>query len=101
MEGAPITQAKRAIEACLAVLNERDSFGIVAFDNVAETFTNGLMDATSDKRRDASAFLAGIDARGGTELASALETAAGFLHGEGGDILVFTDGQVFATETVL
>src|SRR6185369_3169706 len=32
MEGAPITQAKRAIEACLAVLNERDSFGIVAFD---------------------------------------------------------------------
>ena len=35
MQGEPIAQARKAIEACLGVLSETDSFGLVAFDNEA------------------------------------------------------------------
>jgi Ca-activated chloride channel family protein len=36
MEGAAITQARKAIKACLRALAEADSFGLVAFDDRVE-----------------------------------------------------------------
>ena len=42
MEGSPIQQAKRAVEACLASLAPEDQFGIIAFDNSNEFFADSL-----------------------------------------------------------
>jgi len=101
MGGAPIAQAKKAIQACLAALAPDDLFGVVAFDNKVESFDRKLVEGTTENRSAARAFLDAIGSRGGTELAAGVEAAAKLLGGEPGDVLILTDGQVFATETVL
>jgi Ca-activated chloride channel family protein len=101
MQGLPIEQARKALEACLSALDPCDQFAIVAFDDHVETFDRGAIDASEGQREAARGFLRGIDARGGTELANAVAAAADLLGREGGDILVITDGQVMGTERIL
>jgi Ca-activated chloride channel family protein len=101
MQGAPIEQARRAVEACLGALSDQDRFGIVAFDNQIESLAPGLIPADHDGRERARRFLAGVEARGGTELAAGVATAAAMLAGGTGDLFVVTDGQVFGTEAIL
>jgi Ca-activated chloride channel family protein len=101
MEGAPITQAKKAIEACLGALGSNDTFGIVAFDNVTEDFRPNLLPGTRENRAAAAVFLKQIEARGGTELAAGVEAAATLLGKESGNVLILTDGEVSETETIL
>lgn len=101
MEGEPISQARKAIDACLGVLTETDSFGIVAFDDEVATFQPALASGTRQLREQAHEFLKGVDARGGTELARGFLEAAKLLEGRGGDILILTDGQVAGTEKIL
>ncbi|MCW5982488.1 MAG: VWA domain-containing protein [Bryobacteraceae bacterium] len=100
MQGEPIAQARKAIEACLAALSEKDSFSLMAFDNNVEAMGGGVAPATREQREAARAFLKRVDARGGTELAAGVTEAARALGG-GGDILIITDGQVFGTEAIL
>jgi Ca-activated chloride channel family protein len=101
MQGEPLSQARRAIEACLGVLSEADSFGLVVFDNEAAAFQPALAPGTRESRDKAREFLAQVSARGGTELAGGFLEAAKLLEREGGDILIFTDGQVSGTEKIL
>jgi Ca-activated chloride channel family protein len=101
MSGAPLTQAAKAIGACLATLSEADSFGLVAFDDAVETCDSRLLAGTRENRDRAHAFLASITARGGTELACGFQKAVEILEGRGGDVLIFTDGQVAGTEQIL
>ncbi len=101
MGGAPIQQARKAVEACLGALAAEDRFGVVAFDDRIEVFRPSLAPGTSEHRKEAREFLRGVDARGGTELASGIAKAAGILGREGGDLLVLTDGQVYGTEKIL
>jgi Ca-activated chloride channel family protein len=101
MGGAPIAQARKAIEACLGVLSDADSFGLVAFDNTAEVFHPTLLPATREVRDTSRDFLNHVDARGGTDLVSGFLAAVNVLGGGGGDILIMTDGQVAGTETIL
>jgi len=100
MEGTPMTQALQAVRACLGTLSKEDAFGIVAFDDSQETFQPQLQPATQDARQAADMFLQKIDARGGTELGSALQKAVNMLQG-GGEVLLLTDGQVFGGEHIL
>jgi Ca-activated chloride channel family protein len=106
MQGAAIEQARKAVEACLGALDERDSFGLVAFDDQVEPFGRGLVKATKKAREKAAEFLARIDARGGTEMSSGLKAGADMLgvameNAGGGDILLLTDGQVSGTERII
>jgi Ca-activated chloride channel family protein len=101
MQGQPLAQAKKAIAACLAALQELDLFGLVAFDDRVEVFRENLSEGSMENRQAALKFLDGIESRGGTELASGVETAASLLGDGAGDILILTDGQVFETETIL
>jgi Ca-activated chloride channel family protein len=101
MQGAPIEQAKKAIEACLAVLGTDDAFGLVAFDNTVESLQPALLAGSTENREKARAFLQRIEARGGTALAAGFEQAARLLNGAGGDIFILTDGQVAGTEQIL
>jgi Ca-activated chloride channel family protein len=101
MRGAPIEQAKKALEACLGALAEDDRFGIVAFDDRVEGFDSGMCAGDKGYREKARTFLASIDARGGTELAQAITAAVKLLGHAAGDILILTDGQVMGTERIL
>lgn len=101
MQGLPLTQAKKAIAACLSALDAKDLFGLVAFDNKAELFKRELSESSTENRWAAREFLDRIASRGGTELASGVEAAASLLQEEQGDILVLTDGQVFGTDKIL
>ena len=100
MEGAPIAQARKAIEACLGALAEADSFGLVAFDDSVETLDASMLSGNRGNREKARRFLDKVDARGGTELARGFTAAAHILNG-GGDVLILTDGQVAGTEQIL
>ena len=101
MQGAPIEQARKAIEACLAVLGEDDSFGVVAFNNNVESLHPALQVASIENRDKARAFLWQVNASGGTALAAGFEAAASMLNGASGDVLILTDGQVAGTEQIL
>jgi Ca-activated chloride channel homolog len=101
MSGEPIAQARRALLACLATLSERDTFGIVAFDDQLETFRKELVPATRKNRQQAEAWLKQVDARGGTELDYAINHAARLASGPGADLFVLTDGQVWGSGTML
>ncbi|MEO7719444.1 MAG: VIT domain-containing protein [Capsulimonas sp.] len=100
MQGAPMAQAKRAVEACLAALAPEDQFGIIAFDDRVEPFEHRLCKPTAATRLHSAEFLSHINARGGTELAAGFAAGAK-LVGEGGFVLVVTDGQVMGTEEIL
>jgi Ca-activated chloride channel family protein len=101
MSGKPIEQARRAVEACLGALNPDDGFGLVAFDDQIEELDSALVPGTAEHREQARRFLGKLDARGGTELAKAITRATQILGGEGGELLVLTDGQVYGTEQIL
>ena len=101
MEGSPMQQAKKSVEACLASLTPGDQFGIVAFDNRNEFFADKLKSGDKENRAAAAQFLQGIAARGGTELAGGVEAAAGLLGGPGGSIFILTDGQVHGTDAII
>jgi Ca-activated chloride channel homolog len=98
MQGAPIAQARKAIEACLGALGEQDSFSLFAFDNTVESMNSALVPATRENRDRARAFLEQVDARGGTELAAGVAAAA---QAQPTDILILTDGQVAGTDDIL
>lgn len=101
MQGAPMEQAKKAIEACLAILGTEDSFGLVAFDTAIEGLHTELLAGSTENRARAHEFLNRIEARGGTALAAGFAHAAQLLNGAGGDIFILTDGQVAGTEGIL
>jgi Ca-activated chloride channel family protein len=100
MQGEPIAQARKAIEACLATMTEQDQFLLLAFDDRVETMDAEIAPATRERRDAARKFLEGVNARGGTQLAAAVSEAAR-AAGPGGDIVVITDGQVFGSEAIL
>jgi len=101
MSGEPLTQARRAVEACLGACTDRDLFDVVAFDHTVEIFSDTLVSADRWTRDRARAWLAGVDAQGGTELLAGIRAGAALLGPEGGDLLVLTDGQVAGTEDIL
>jgi hypothetical protein len=101
MEGAPLSQAVRAIQACLGALSEDDLFSLVAFSSEAETFESQLVKGSRENRDKAGKFLNQITAHGGTELSRGVLRAAELLGSAGGDVLILTDGQVSGTEKII
>jgi Ca-activated chloride channel homolog len=71
MNGTPMEQAKKAVEAGLGALSEEDLFGVVTFDDKIDEFRDKLAHGTMAERDSVRKFLSGIHARGGTELALA------------------------------
>lgn len=101
MQGAPLSQAAKAIDACLAALSEADFFGLLAFDDRVEACDSSLLPGTRVNRDRAHRFLETITARGGTELALGFQKAVELLGPGGGDVLILTDGEVAGTERIL
>lgn len=92
MGGVAMDEAKTALKLCLRQLREGDRFGILAFDDSVEAFDAKLVPFTQATLRRADAWLAGIDARGGTELLQPLVRAVELAPS--GVVFLLTDGLV-------
>src|SRR5437762_4820540 len=107
MQGPKMASASRACALLLRTLGPRDRFAVLAFDEVVEWMPGGLQQADEGALERGEKWLRRIDARGGTELDSAMaETLQQIRLGtEGGGrvpvVVLLTDGQVGDESSVL
>ena len=100
MSGWKMVAARRAAARIVDTLTAADRFAVLTFDTVVERppgLPEGLSDGTDRHRFRAVEHLAGVTARGGTELLAPLREAVALLStdGERDRVLVLvTDGQV-------
>jgi Ca-activated chloride channel family protein len=106
MAGASIRQAKEALLLALERLEPQDRFEVVEFNSTAQALfgdpRGAPRDATRENVRRAVRWVAALDARGGTEMAAALNLAL-----RGGEdsarvrqVVFLTDGAVGNEETL-
>ncbi len=98
---APILGAKKALLACLSLLQSDDEFGIVHFGSDATKFDNRMGKADDVNRARAAKWVEAIQCAGGTEMLTALSAATQVLGGPGGDIFLITDGEVYGTGAIV
>jgi Ca-activated chloride channel family protein len=99
MGGASMPQARTALQLCLRQLREGDRFNILAFDNVIESLSSSLLPFTQATLEKADAWLASIEARGGTELYGPMLEAA--RQAPDGIVVLLTDGEVGNEDEIL
>ncbi|MBB1438410.1 marine proteobacterial sortase target protein [Shewanella sp. SG41-4] len=75
MSGQSITQAKQALQFALAGLRDIDSFNIIEFNSDVTMLSVTPLPANSRNIGKANRFIQSLDADGGTEMRSALQTA--------------------------
>jgi Ca-activated chloride channel family protein len=97
MGGSSIEEARRALRLCLRQLREGDRFEVIAFDDRLELFQPEPVPYTERTLADADRWIAGVDARGGTELLAPMVQAAR----HGGVVVLLTDGQVGNEDQIL
>ncbi len=104
MGGWKMVAARRAAARIIDTLAAQDRFAALCFDNEIvqpPEQANQLVAGTDRNRFRAVEFLAGMSARGGTDMLPALQLAAGLLSAAGSDdtgrqrvLVLVTDGQV-------
>lgn len=101
MSGEKIVQARAAGRQFLGSLAPQDRFRIIAFSGDVRTFRDGWTTATGPALRQAEAFIDGLRASGGTNIAGALEEALGSRSSSGRLplVLFITDGAPTVGET--
>lgn len=75
MAGVPMDASKAFMRHALGGLRPDDHFRIIRFSDTATAYAATAQPATADAIAHATAFVAGLDAGGGTEIANAIETA--------------------------
>jgi Ca-activated chloride channel homolog len=73
--GAPLQKAKETMHYVLDHMNDDDTFQVITFNNSAEELFPQAQKATAEMRRRARNFIDGVQARGGTWMAPAVEKA--------------------------
>jgi Ca-activated chloride channel family protein len=107
MDGWKMIAARRAAARIVDTLDSADRFAVLAFDNVVETppaLPGGLVEATDRNRFRAVEHLAGLDARGGTEMLVPLRQAASLLAADDARdrvLVLVTDGQIGNEDQIL
>lgn len=106
MGGWTMVAARRAAARIVDTLNAGDRFLVLGFDDQIEhprRLGYALAPATDQNRFAAVEFLAGLPARGGTEMQPPLGLAAEALASGGRDavLVLVTDGQVAQEDVVL
>jgi Ca-activated chloride channel family protein len=96
MNGTSITQAREALELAIDGLAPEDRFNIIEFNSTARALFRDARPATRENRYEARGWVRALNARGGTEMALALNLALN--GGESGgrirQVVFLTDGQV-------
>lgn len=75
MQGEKIRQARAVLRYCVQGLKSQDRFNIIAFSTTTAPFREGLVEATEENVKAALAYIETLDARGGTDINSALTQA--------------------------
>lgn len=75
MSGQSIEQAKAGLVFAINHLNEQQLFNIIEFNSIHQKLFAQSQRATTDAKQQALAFVASLQATGGTEMAPALRTA--------------------------
>jgi len=103
MSGAPLLQARNALRSCLRSMGPQDTFNIQAFDNHIEWFSQSANPVVQTAVEQADRWLEHIDARGGTDILGAIDSALRFSSDpERQRYIVFlTDGAVSADDEAL
>ncbi len=107
MDGWKMVAARRAAARIVDTFTSDDRFAVLAFDHSVETppgLPAGLVSGTDRNRFRAIEHLAGLVARGGTEMLTPLQQAAGLLAGSDARervIVLVTDGQVGNEDQIL
>lgn len=96
MSGTSIKQAKRSLLLALSRLRPRDRFNVIQFNSSTDLLFSQARDASQGNLRRARRYVSGLDADGGTEMASALKAA---LDGQSESqyvrqVIFLTDGSV-------
>jgi Ca-activated chloride channel family protein len=99
MGGSSMEEARTALRLCLRQLREGDRFAILAFDDRVEAFAPQMVPFTQATLQRADAWLASVDARGGTELLAPMMQSIDLARD--GVIVVLTDGQVGNEDQIL
>ena len=99
MGGASIVEARAALRLCLRQLRAGDRFSLIAFDTGMRTFRPEPSPFTQASLEEADAWVAALEADGGTEMLAPLERAVE-LAGDG-VVVLLTDGQVGNEEEIL
>ncbi len=96
MAGASIAQAREALLFALDRLRPKDSFNVIQVNSVTDALVPAARAASRENLRRARAYVGGLGAQGGTEMAPALKLA---LDGRADEsrirqVIFLTDGAV-------
>ena len=100
MTGEKIQQAREALKFLVRQLRPRDTFNIVAYDSVVDSFRPELQRADETGINSALGFVDGLFAGGSTNIDAALQTGLGMLSSREvpSYVLFLTDGLPTAGE---
>ncbi len=95
MRGEKIEQARSALRYCVQGLKAEDRFNVIAFSTATEPFKEELVAATDPNMAEALLYIGKMEARGGTDINSALAKALAHKPSEGRPytVLFLTDGR--------
>jgi Ca-activated chloride channel family protein len=95
MQGEKIQQARAALRYCVQGLKPEDRFNIIAFSTTTDPFQDGLVEASDKNVKAALSYIDKLEARGGTDINSALTQALAVKGSEErpATILFMTDGR--------
>ena len=95
MQGEKIQQARAALRYCVQGLKGEDRFNVIAFSTTTDPFQDGLVAASGENIKAALAYIDKLEARGGTDINSALTQALAVKGSEErpATILFMTDGR--------
>jgi Ca-activated chloride channel family protein len=102
--GKPIEQSQALMRRMLNGLNGDDTFTIIDFANSATRLSDQPLLNTDANREKALAYVAKLDARGGTELMNGIKTALAFPPASNGrlrSIVLLTDGLIGDDDRVI
>lgn len=99
MNGASMTAARRALIEIIKSLKDGDQFSLSKFGSTVEHRSRSLWKVTDKSRLSAEQWITALQAdMGGTEMLEAIESTAALPHSERCDMLLITDGQIYAIE---
>ncbi|PZR08903.1 MAG: hypothetical protein DI536_23735 [Archangium gephyra] len=102
MGGSPLDQARRVTSALVDSLTDADQLELIEFSNSPRRWKRGAVAATAANRRDAQAWLARLQASGGTEMKAGILEALHPLRAESQrQVILITDGLIGFEHEVL
>jgi Ca-activated chloride channel homolog len=102
MAGDSIDAARRALQAVVGQFADGDRFSLSRFGSSVENRSRALWRVTGPTRLAAQRWVDGLDADlGGTEMEAALESVFALGHAGDSDVLMVTDGEVYAIDAII